>query len=159
MTGRFPSGSKRRYMRPLSDGHWRMGANAKQWRWPTRGRSLPWRCGCFRSQDPRSVETRSHAKRGNPTNTTRFTDRRGYARWPSSLVWTCSETRCKQRHPQSGGAGSTWSQVPAKGRGRPKNTWNQHIKDDWTWRAWVLGAIRVLCNAIFLQIGPRPTPS
>ena len=26
------------------------------------------------SRDPRSVETRSHAKRGNPTHTTRFTD-------------------------------------------------------------------------------------
>ena len=28
-------------------------------------------------------------------------------RWPSSLVWTCSETRCNQRHPQSDGAGNT----------------------------------------------------
>ena len=59
------------------------------------------------SRDPRSVETRSHAKRGNPTHTTRFTDRRDYVRWPSSLVWTCPETRCKQRHPQSDGAGNT----------------------------------------------------
>ena len=59
------------------------------------------------SRDPQSVETRSHAKRGNPTHSTRFTDRRGYARWPSSLVWTCLESRCKQRHPQSDGAGNT----------------------------------------------------
>ena len=44
------------------------------------------------SWDPRSVETRSRAKRRNPTHTTRFTDRRGDARWPSSLVWTCPET-------------------------------------------------------------------
>ena len=47
------------------------------------------------SRDPRSVETRQHAKRGNPTHSTRFTDRRGYALWPSSLVWTC-----RQCHPQ-----------------------------------------------------------
>ena len=59
------------------------------------------------SRDPRSVETRSHAKRGNPTHTTRITDRRGYAQWPSSLVWACPETRCKQRHPQSDGAGNS----------------------------------------------------
>ena len=58
------------------------------------------------SRDPRSVETRSHAKRGNPTHYTRFSDRRGYARWPSSLVWTCPETRCKQRHPQSDAPGN-----------------------------------------------------
>ena len=59
------------------------------------------------SRDPRSVETRSHAKRRNPTHTTRFTDRRGDARWPSSLVWASPETRCRQRHPQSDGAGNT----------------------------------------------------
>ena len=47
------------------------------------------------------------SRRGNLTHTTRFTDRRGYARWPSSLVWTCPETRCKQSHPQSDGAGNT----------------------------------------------------
>ena len=35
-----------------------------------------------------------------------LTDRRGYARWPSSLVWTCPETRCKQRQPQSDGVGN-----------------------------------------------------
>ena len=57
--------------------------------------------------DPRSVEKRSHAKRGNPTHTTRITDRRGYAQWPSSLVWTCPETRSKQRHPKSDGAGNS----------------------------------------------------
>ena len=59
------------------------------------------------SRDPRSVETRTHAKRGNPTHTTHYTYRRGYAQWPSSLVWTCPETRHKQHHPQSGGAGNT----------------------------------------------------
>ena len=66
------------------------------------------------SRDPRSVETRTHAKRGNPTHrppTTRFIDRRSYARWPSSLVWTCPETRGQQRHPQSDGAGNTGYQT------------------------------------------------
>ena len=58
------------------------------------------------SRDPRSVETRSHAKRGNPTHTTRFTDRRGYALWPFSLIRTCPETRRKQRHPQNDGPGN-----------------------------------------------------
>ena len=29
------------------------------------------------SRDPRSFETRTHAKRGNPTHTTCFADRRG----------------------------------------------------------------------------------
>ena len=57
-------------------------------------------------RDPRSVETRTHAKRGHPTHSTRFTDRRGYAQWPSSLVRTCPETRRKQRHPQSGEPGN-----------------------------------------------------
>ena len=50
---------------------------------------------------------RSYAKRRDSTHITPFTDRRGYAQWPSSLVWTCSETRCNQRHPQSDGAGNT----------------------------------------------------
>ena len=59
------------------------------------------------SRDPRSVETRSYAKRRNSTHMTPSTDRRGYAQWPFSLVWTCSETRCNQRHPQSDGAGNT----------------------------------------------------
>ena len=59
------------------------------------------------SRDPRSVETRSYAKRRDSTHITPFTDRRGYAQWPSSLVWTCPETRCNQRHPQSDGAGNT----------------------------------------------------
>ena len=66
------------------------------------------------SRDPRSVETRTHAKRGNPTHrppTTRFIDRRSYARWPYSLVWTCPETRGQQRHPQSDGAGNTGYQT------------------------------------------------
>ena len=52
------------------------------------------------SQDPRSVETRSHAKRRNLTHITPFTDRRGYAQWPFSLVWTCPHTRCNQRQYQ-----------------------------------------------------------
>ena len=59
------------------------------------------------SRDHRSIETIPHAKRGNPTHSTRFTDRRGYARWPSSLGWTCPETRCGQRHPQSDEPGNT----------------------------------------------------
>ena len=44
------------------------------------------------SRDPRSVETRTHAKRGHPTYTTHYTYRRGYSRWPSSLVRSCPET-------------------------------------------------------------------
>ena len=47
MTGRSLSGSKRRYTRPLSDRLWCMGANPGRWRWPTRGRLLPRRWGCF----------------------------------------------------------------------------------------------------------------
>ena len=61
--------------------------------------------------DPRSVETRPHTKRGNPLHSTRFTDRRGYALWPSSLVWTCPETRCGQRHPQSDESDNTRYQM------------------------------------------------
>ena len=63
------------------------------------------------SRDPRSVETRTHAKRGHPTHTTHYTYRRGYARWPSSLVRSCPETRRRQRHPQSDGAGNTRCQT------------------------------------------------
>ena len=59
------------------------------------------------SRDPRCIETRAHAKQGHPTHPTRFTDRRGYARWLSSLVWTSPEMRCKQCHPQSALAGNT----------------------------------------------------
>ena len=64
-------------------------------------------------EDSRSVETRTqcHAKRRNPTPSTHYTDRRGYALWPSSLAWTCPETRRKQRHPQSDGAGNTRCQT------------------------------------------------
>ena len=43
------------------------------------------------SRDPRSVETRTHAKRGHPTHSTHYTYRRGYAQWPSSLVRTRPE--------------------------------------------------------------------
>ena len=63
------------------------------------------------SRDPRSVETRSYAKRRDSTHITPFTNQRGYAQWPSSLVWTCPETRCNQRHPQSDGAGNTRYQM------------------------------------------------
>ena len=58
-----------------------------------------------------SVETRTHAKRGHPTNTTHYTYRRGYAKWPSSLVRSCPETRRKQRHPQCDGAGNARCQT------------------------------------------------
>ena len=63
------------------------------------------------SRDPRSVETRTHAKRGHPTHITHYTYRRGYARWPSSLVRSCPEARRRQRHPQSDGAGTTRCQT------------------------------------------------
>ena len=63
------------------------------------------------SRDPRSVQTRPHAKQGYPTHSKYLTDRRGYALWPSSLVWTCPETRCRQRHPQSDEPGHTWYQT------------------------------------------------
>ena len=45
------------------------------------------------------------------THITPFTDRRRYALWPSSLVWTCPKKRCEQRHPQSDGAGNTRHQT------------------------------------------------
>ena len=63
------------------------------------------------SRDPRSVETRTYAKRGHPTHTTRFSNRRGYARWPATLVWTCPETRGQQRHPQSDETGNARCQT------------------------------------------------
>ena len=55
MTGRFPSGSKQRYMRPLSE---RMQGNEgdQQEKYCYHGDEDA-------SQDPRSVETRPHAKR------------------------------------------------------------------------------------------------
>ena len=54
------------------------------------------------------VSTRDHnAKRRDSTHITPFIERRANAQWPSSLVWTCSETRCNQRHPQSDEAGNT----------------------------------------------------
>ena len=50
------------HMRPLSDRLWRMGANAGQWRWPTRERLLPRRWGCFAGssecRDEATCETR-----------------------------------------------------------------------------------------------------
>ena len=79
------------------------------------------------SRDPRSVEMRPHAKRGHPTHTTHYTYRRGYALWPSSLVWTCPETRRGQRHPQSDEPGTG-----SRRRGRPKKTWHHQIQDDMT---------------------------
>ena len=63
------------------------------------------------SRDPRSFEMRSHAKRSNSTHTTACTDRRGYAQWPSSLVWTSPKMRCEQHHPQSDGLGNTRYQM------------------------------------------------
>ena len=58
------------------------------------------------SRDPRSVETRTYAKRGQPKHTSHYTYRRGYGRLPSSLVRSCPETRRRQHHPQSDGAGN-----------------------------------------------------
>ena len=40
-----------------------------------------------------------------------YTYRRGYARWPSSLVRSCPETKRRQRHPHSNGAGNTRCQT------------------------------------------------
>ena len=90
------------YMRPLSDRRWRMLGNEGDQQEED----------CYNgdedaSRDPRCVETRTHAKRGHPTHTTHYTYRRGYAQWPSSLVRSCPETRCNQRHPQSDGADNT----------------------------------------------------
>ena len=63
MTGRFLSGSKRRFMRPLSDRHWLMEVNVGQWRWPTRGKLLQRRWGCFvgssECRDENTCETRT----------------------------------------------------------------------------------------------------
>ena len=50
------------------------------------------------------------------------------ARWPSSLVRSCPETRRRQHHPHSDGAGNNG----ARRRGRPKKTWHHQIKDDMT---------------------------
>ena len=70
------------------------------------------------SRDHLSVETRSHAKRRHSTHITACTDRRGYAQWPSSLVWTCPETRCRQRHCRV-----MEPVIPGtRRRGRPKKT-------------------------------------
>ena len=40
-----------------------------------------------------------------------YTYRRGYAQWPSSMVWICPKKKCKQRHPQSDGADSIGHQT------------------------------------------------
>ena len=81
-------------------------------------------------RDPRSVETRPHAKRGNPTHSTRFTDRRGYAQriTSSSLVRKCPETRCGQvtRRVMNLAIPGT------RRRGRPNKTGHHQIKDDMT---------------------------
>ena len=47
-------------------------------------RLLPQRCECLAGSSVSSPG--SHAKRRNPTHSTRFTDRRGYALLPSSLA-------------------------------------------------------------------------
>ena len=114
MTGRFPSGSKQRYMSDDS-GPYQPGSDVWERMLGNEGDQQEKDCYQYHgdedaSRDPQSVETRSHAKRGNPTHSTRFTDRRGYARWPSSLVWTCPEMRYG-RHPQSDGAGNTRCQM------------------------------------------------
>ena len=79
------------------------------------------------SRDPRSVETRSYAKRRDSTHITPFTDRRGYALWPSSLVWTCSQrrdaTNVTRRVMELAIPGT-------RRRGRPKKTWHQQMKED-----------------------------
>ena len=78
------------------------------------------------SRDPRSVETRPHEKRGNPTHSTRFTDRRGGGR----LRWF--------GHVQRRDANNVTRSVMELAipgttrRGRPKKTWHQQIKDDMT---------------------------
>ena len=79
------------------------------------------------SRDPRSVEMRSHAKRRHSRHITPFTDRRGYAQWPSSLVWTCPEMRCKQCHPQSD---ESWLYQAPDDVGAPRRHENQQIKED-----------------------------
>ena len=80
------------------------------------------------SRDPRSVETRPHAKRGNPTHSTRFIHRRGLC--PVAvfvgLDMSRDEIRCGQRHPQSDDPSG------ASRRGCPRKTWHQQIKDDMT---------------------------
>ena len=76
------------------------------------------------SRDPRSVDTGSHAKRRHSMHITACTDRRGYAQWLSSLVWTSPKKRYEQRHPHSDGPGST------RRRGSPKKTWHQQMKED-----------------------------
>ena len=45
------------------------------------------------SRYPRSVETRSHAKRRNLTHISPSTDLRGYAQRASSLIWTRPKKR------------------------------------------------------------------
>ena len=80
------------------------------------------------SRDPRSVETRPHAKRGNPTHSTHFTDRRGYALWPSSLVWTV-----QRRDADNVTRRVVNLAIPGtRRRGRPKKTWHQQLKEDMT---------------------------
>ena len=73
------------------------------------------------------VETRSYTKRRDSTHIAPFTDRRGYAQWPSSLVLTCPETRCNQRHPRSDGAGNTRYQTT---RASQEDIWHQQMKEN-----------------------------
>ncbi len=77
-------------------------------------------------RDPRSVETRSRAKRRNPTHTTRFTDRRGYAQW--RLRWfghvqRRDATNVTRREMELAIPGT-------RRRGRPKKTWHQQMKEN-----------------------------
>ena len=62
------------------------------------------------TRDPRSVEMGTHAKRRNSMHIN-CTYRRGCAQWPSSFVWTNTNKRCEQRHPQSDGTGCTRCQT------------------------------------------------
>ena len=81
------------------------------------------------SRDPRSVETRTHSKRGHPTHTSHITPidevmRGGRLRWFG--------------HVQRRDANNVTRRVMAlaipgaRRRGRPKKTWHHQIKDDMT---------------------------
>ena len=160
-----------------------MGANAGRWRWPIRGRLLPRRRGCFAG----SPECRDEiiCERRDSTHITPFTDRRGYAQWPSSLVWTWPETRFNQRHPQSDGAGNTRYQTTRApqqdmaptdegrhdGRGcyprcgpRPEGVEKEDNADPYDigkrpprWARWARWASYLVCSFTSVKLCPRVT--
>ena len=83
------------------------------------------------SRDHRSVETRTHAKRGHPTHTTH------------SMITPIDEVMRSGRlrwfgHVQRRDADNVTRRVMelaipgARRRGRPKKTWHQQLKDDMT---------------------------